>query len=231
MAGRSAIPSSRGKPPREPTAPSVPDELSVPVVPAAVGDEASYVAMLLADLDLSGRSCTSSELDQCRCRGVDLSRTALRRVTVTDTAFERCDLANLRARDCSLRRVSVHASRMTGLVCLDGRLRDVSFTECQIDLASFRASRFTDVLFSGCRLRQADFGDADLSGARFENCDLTGASFNGAKMTGTRLRGCELAGLSGVTSLRGAILTSADAVALALTLAGALGIRVEDEDP
>ena len=68
-----------------------------------------------------------------------------------------------------------------------------------------------------------------LRGARFEGCDLTGAQFSGARMTGTRLARCELTGISGVTSMRGAIVTSADAVALAFILAGALGITIEDD--
>jgi len=118
---------------------------------------------------------------------------------------------------------------MTGLSWLDGGLRDVMFADCRMDLASFRSSRFSDVVFSGCRLSQAEFGEADLSGARFEDCDLTGAQFSGARMTGTRLVGCDLTGIDGVTSLRGAIITSGDARALAATLAAALGITIRDE--
>jgi uncharacterized protein YjbI with pentapeptide repeats len=117
---------------------------------------------------------------------------------------------------------------MTGLSWLDDDLRDVTFDGCRIDLSSFRATKFDDVVFTGCRLEQADFGDADLRGARFDDCNLSGAQFSGARMTGTRFAGCDLTGVSGVTSMRGAVITSADAVALAFILAGALGITIED---
>jgi len=100
-----------------------------------------------------------------------------------------------------------------------------------MDLSSFRASTFDNVVFTSCRMEQADFGDADLRGARFEGCDLTGGQFSGARMTGTRFTGCDLTGIAGVTSMRGAFITSTDAVALAYILAGALGITVEDDAP
>jgi hypothetical protein len=47
-------------------------------------------------------------------------------------------------------------------------------------------------------------------------------------MEGTRLSDCTLDGVGGVTSMRGAIVTSRDAIGLAYTLASALGIRIED---
>ena len=50
-------------------------------------------------------------------------------------------------------------------------------------------------------------------------------------MSGTRFSGCELTGIGGVTSMRGAIISSADAVALADILASALGIKIEDDSP
>jgi len=78
-------------------------------------------------------------------------------------------------------------------------------------------------------MEQADFGDADLRGARFEACNLSGAQFSGARMTGTRFAGCDLTEIAGVTSMRGAFITSTDVVALAFILAAALGITVEDE--
>ena len=84
-------------------------------------------------------------------------------------------------------------------------------------------------MFTDCRMEQADFTEADLRGARFTGCDLTGAQFTGAQMTGARLTRCELADIGGVTSMRGSIVTSADAVALAFILAGALGITIEDD--
>jgi hypothetical protein len=63
---------------------------------------------------------------------------------------------------------------------------------------------------------------------RFESCDLTGAQFSKAQMEGTRFADCTLDGINGVTSLNGAIVKSRDALSLTYSLAGALGIIIED---
>ena len=214
---------------RQPAAPDIPADLGPASLPGDdITDESLHLSLSFEDLDLSGRAAAGAEFEQCRYGNVNLSQLTLRRAVIRDVTFDRCDLANLRARESSMCRTAVSASRMTGLSWLGGDLRDVTFTDCRIDLASFRATKFSDVVFAGCRLDNADFEDADLSGARFERCDLSGTQFSGARMTGTRLSGCDLTQISGVTSLRGAIVTSGDAVALAFTLASALGITVAD---
>jgi len=216
---------------RQPAAPDLPADLTAARLPDDdLKDGGVYLTLAFDDLDLSGRDAVNAEVDQCRYGNVNLSQSKLRRALIRDAVFERCDLANLRARECSISRTTVTGSRMTGLSWVDGGVRDVTFTDCRMDLISFRQSTFKDVVFAGCRLEQADFGDADLSGARFDRCDLSGAQFSGARMTGTRLSGCDLTEITGVTSLRGAIITSADAVPLAYMLAKALGIVIEDED-
>lgn len=232
MAGRPDRSGKGGgkKAPRQPSEPDLPAELT----PGTLGDNdlengGVYESLAFTDLDLSGREAAGAEIEACRYSNVSLSQSRLRRGLIRDVSFDRCDLANLRALDCSFTRVAITASRMTGLSWLDDDLRDVTIDGCRIDLSSFRASKFDDVLFTGCRMEQADFADADLRGARFEGCDLTGAQFSGARMTGTRFAGCELTGISGVTSMRGAIITSAGAVAVAFILANALGITIEDD--
>ncbi len=193
-----------------------------------LADGGLYELLAFDDLDLSGREAAAAEVDQCRLRNVNLSRARLRRSQLLDAVLEGCDLANMRAVDCSLRRVAVCASRMTGLSWLDGQFRDVTFDRCRMDLASFRSTACTDVVFSHCRLDQADFGESDLRGARFDGCDLTGAQFDKARLSGARFADCELTGIGGVTSFAGAIVKSNDLLALTFVLAGALGIRIED---
>lgn len=234
MAGRSGTSGRSGKGakpvPRLPAEPDLPAEFTPASLPGADLDDGAIRELLAyAEQDLSGREAAGAEIEACTFANVNLSHVTLRRGLIRDVRFEGCDLANLRALDSSLTRVALLRSRMTGLALLDDHLRDVRFEGCRIDLASFRMSKFEDVLFTGCRLEQADFTEADLRGARFEDCNLTGAQFSGARMTGTRLARCELTEINGVTSLRGAVITSADAVTLAYILANALGIAIEDE--
>jgi uncharacterized protein YjbI with pentapeptide repeats len=214
---------------REPAAPDIPEELTVVSLPEAdLDDGVAHVGLAVSDIDLSGRHAANAELDQCRYTAVSFGSVEMRRATIKDAEFDRCDLANLLARDSSMLRVRVRASRMTGLALLASSVRDVVFRDCRMDLASFSGSRFADVVFANCRLDQANFGDADLSGVRFDSCDLSGAQFSGATLTGARFSGCDLTGMAGVTSLRGAIITSSDATTLARIFAEALGITIDD---
>jgi uncharacterized protein YjbI with pentapeptide repeats len=216
---------------KEPSAPDLPRELTAASLPEAdLFDGALHAGLAVDDVDLSGREVAGAELDQCRYRNVNFAQVRFNRITVKDVEFSRCDLANLRARDCSIRRAVVTASRMTGLSWITGGIRDVIFDSCRIDLGYFSATKFSAVIFTGCRLDQANFSDTDLADVRFDKCDLSGAQFSGANLADTRFSGCDLTGLSGVSSLRGATITTGDAVSLAGIFAEALGIRIEDSE-
>jgi uncharacterized protein YjbI with pentapeptide repeats len=215
---------------REPSEPDLPDDLTKAGLPEAdLYDGASHFGLDVADLDLSDRDAAGLEVDQSRYTAVKFGGVRLGRGAIKDAVFDRCDLANLRARETSLFRARLVGCRMTGLSYLAGVVRDVTFSGSRIDLASFSNTKFAAVVFTECRLDQANFGDADLSGARFINCDLTGAQFSAATLAGTRFTGCDLTGISGVTSMRGAIITSSDALTLARIFADALGIKIEDD--
>jgi uncharacterized protein YjbI with pentapeptide repeats len=226
---RAGTGSARRLRPREPSLPDLPAELTAASLPAAeLHDGAVHAGLFVAGADLSGREAAGAELDKCRYRDVSFAQGRLSRVRVTDVEFDRCDLANLRARDSSVRRSMVTATRMTGLSWITGVIRDVIFDSCRIDLGYFSATRFFTVVFRDCRLDQANFGDTELSDVQFDRCDLTGAQFSGARLADTRFSGCELSRLSGVTSLRGATITASDAMSLTGIFAEALGIRIED---
>jgi uncharacterized protein YjbI with pentapeptide repeats len=214
----------------EPAAPDLPVGLTAAGLPEAeLDDGAVHYGLDVADLDLSDCEAASVELEQSRYTAVTFAGVRLRRGMIRDAIFDRCDLANLRGRESSMLRSQLTGCRMTGFTFLAGVLRDVTFSGSRMNLASFSNTKFSTVVFSECRLDQANFGDADLSGTRFINCDLTGAQFSGATLTGARFTGCDLTGIAGITSMRGAIITSSDAFALARVFADALGIKIEDE--
>lgn len=215
---------------REPAAPDIPDDLTeASSDEAELDDGVVQAGLAVSDLDLSGREAAGAELDQCRYTTVSFAGVQMRRATIRDVEFARCDLANLLARDSSLNRVAVHGSRTTGAALLACTVRDVAFRDCRMDMTSFSGSRFDSVTFTNCRLDQANFGDADLSGVEFDHCDLSSAQLSGATLNGAKFTACDLTGVSGVTSLRGAIITSSDALTLARIFAEALGITIEDE--
>ncbi len=136
----------------------------------------------------------------------------------------------MRARDTTLANARVTTGRLTGARWTDCGFRDVLFQSCRADLAGFRFSRFKDVVFRDCTLTEADFQEADLRGVRFERCRLAGAQFSGAAMEGARFEECDLYGIGGAASLRGVVVRSDDLQSLARSLAGAMGIVIEDAE-
>jgi uncharacterized protein YjbI with pentapeptide repeats len=215
---------------REPRKPVPPPDLT----PASPGEhdlepETTFERIGFADLDLSGRSAEAVEFHQCRFDRASLSGSQLRRAGLTDCLVEHCDWANLRADGGRLDRVRFTESRMTGFTWTDGLIRDVLFDRCRMDLSVWRFAGFDAVRFSDCNLTGADFTEADLRGAQFVGCDLTRAQFSNATMDGTRFRGCTLVGIAGVTSWAGAVVHHSDLLALSYALAGALGIRIDQD--
>lgn len=218
--------------PRAPVRPRLAGTLSPAVFPLHdLRDGGVLLALEYAGADLAGRDVAAVEIDQCRFLGTAWTGTELDRAVISDCVFESCDLANVRAMDCGLLRVTVSGSRMTGLSWAGGSVREAELRSCRMDLVSFRFTTFKHTVFTDCRLTQADFTGADLRSARFERCDLSGTQFSQAQMTGTRFAGCTLNGINGVASMRGAIVHGADALALAYSLASALGISIEDGRP
>lgn len=166
-------------------------------------------------------------IEQCRFRGTDLAAGSWRDGVWRDCRFESASLAGVVAQRCSLLRSQVAGVRATGLQWTDGLVKDVTFSDCRLDLAGFRFSRFAHVEFVDCRMGQIDFTGADLSGVRFVNCDLQSAKLHQAKAVGARFDGCRLDGISGVEALSGATVSASDLVPLTFVLAGALGIAIE----
>ncbi len=215
---------------RQPVSPKLPATLSPAKLPDDdLKDDGVYLSLEYRDIELAKRDVASVEIDQCRYKNVNFGQTELDRAIISDSVFEDCDLANLRARECSLVRVTLASNRMTGLSWADGSVREATFESCRMDMSSFRFSALKSVVFADCKLMQADFQEADLRSARFEHCDLSGAQFSKAQMEGTRFSDCTLDGINGVMSLRGSIVKSRDALALTYSLASALGIKVEDD--
>lgn len=229
------MPAARRSPTRQsaPRKPDIPATL-VPAVPGVaeheLEPEAALHALAFHGHDLSGREAEAVELARCGFRAADLSGSVLAQLTMTDCLVQTSNWANVRSDGGAIRRVIFDESRMTGFTVTNGRLADVAFDQCRLDLSGWRFTGFDSVRFTGCNLTGADFTNADLRGARFTGCDLTGAQFHHATMDGARFRRCELAGIAGITSWRGAVVHPDDLPALSYTLAGGLGITIDTTD-
>jgi uncharacterized protein YjbI with pentapeptide repeats len=234
MAGRSLLYCGRMPRPARAISPEAPDfaaELPEASLDAArVENGGSWSQVRLSDAALPGLAATGLSFREAALARVDLAGGRLINLAFVDVDLDTCNLATIDARSGSMRRVTARGCRMTGLLWTEGALRDVTLSDCAIDLASFAATTIEHVVFERCILRQTDFQDADLRLVRFVDCDLTDADLSGARVAHCELRGCTLDGLRGAASLRGAAMPWADIVAAAGTFADAVGVRVLDPD-
>ncbi|MGC5013134.1 pentapeptide repeat-containing protein [Streptosporangium sp. DT93] len=219
--------SARPPKPKEPLAPKLP----TPLIPAglpALEDDGMYRSLEFTGTDMASLRADAFDFEGCRFTDARLSGMEMRRAGFSDVEMRRCDLSNLAAGTSVMQRTRVSDSRLTGMSWSECVFRDVVFDACRMDLAGFRFSTFKNVVFRDCTMLEANFQNADLRGTRFERCELTGAQFSNARMEGARFADCALLRISGVTSLKGATITSRDAQGLVYGLAGAMGITIED---
>jgi len=178
--------------------------------------------------DLSERAAADLRLQDVRLRNLDLTGTEAPGLTLTDAIVAGGSWANLRAVRGTLIRVEVAELRATGADFNEAALKDLSFTDTRLDLASFRFAKLERVVFRDCRLEEADFMGAALGSVRFERCNLAAASFVDATCERCELRDCELADLQGIEGLRGARMPWNEVIQVAGQLAAATGIAVVD---
>jgi uncharacterized protein YjbI with pentapeptide repeats len=168
----------------------------------------------------------AGEVENARLIDVDASGERVRGLRFRDVVVERGNLANLGAPEAAVTRAAITGARMTGAQLTRGKLVDVVFRDCLLDLATFAGTTLERVRFEGCRLAQADFREALWRDVRLDACDLSEADLSGLRIAGAELHGCTLDGLIATERLRGAALPWADVVGHAGVLAAALGIRV-----
>ncbi|WP_055700135.1 pentapeptide repeat-containing protein [Streptomyces silaceus] len=212
-------------------APSAPRPFPVPrpaVMPGDGWEDDTTVKGVRYDgTVLAGLDAEAVEAERCRFENTRFTGSELRRSVLSDSHFDTCDFAQVRARDVSLIRCAVTSSRLTGSSWGPGTFRDVRFDGCRSDLALFRYSTFHSVVFADCNVQGADFQSAELRSVRFVNCSLVGAQFSHADMKNVRFENCDLADVNGVTGFRGATVQGPGAMDLALLVAEEMGVTIE----
>jgi uncharacterized protein YjbI with pentapeptide repeats len=194
-------------------------------------DEALLGGLRFEALDLPTRQARLVDVEGCRFIDTRLAGGRFDKMTVIDTVFDRCDLANVSLTHSSLARTELTGCRATGLVLSGATLRHVLMRDCLADLSVFRFATFTNVVLVDCRFQGADFVSADLSGAVFRRCDLTRAELSQVKARGATFVDCTWEGVRGVSSLGGATIVHGsplDAHAFMVATTSSLGIKLGD---
>jgi uncharacterized protein YjbI with pentapeptide repeats len=166
--------------------------------------------------------------DGCRLAQVDLTGSVLSRVLLQDAMVAGGSWANVHVVEMRMRRVDWRGVRLTGATLSGAVLEDVSFSDCRIDLASFRSAKMARVRFERCRLDEADFSGAKLGSVMFVGCVLVKALWTDATLSRCEMRGTDISGAGNPERLRGVRMPWPDVLAAAAVLAEAVGVEIID---
>lgn len=110
--------------------------------------------------------------------------------------FERCDLYNLRALECSFRGVQFRQSTFGKAISRRSVLTKAFFDRCNLSFADLSGLQLQNSEFLSCKFSEASFIGADLSNATLLACTLDRVEWERAKLSNADLRGSQLAGLN-----------------------------------
>lgn len=123
-------------------------------------------------------------------------------------------------------RVRFEGCRLGGIDLGDARLRDVSFVDCVLDLASLRKATLERVVIEGGRIEGLDLTGAHLQHVAVTGTSLTGVSLDRVRCEHVDLTGADLSGVVEVASLAGCTIDEPQSIALAARFARAAGVEV-----
>ena len=167
------------------------------------------------------------EIVGCEVVGLRILSTGHGVLRLRDSRLRRCDLVGLRSVETVVR-CTLADSKLSGSTFAEARLSHVVFTACVFPQSNWRSTRLRHVVFRDCDLREGDFGSAELEGVMFERCDLAQARFNRARLTNVDLRSSAIDTVIAPSSLRGATISTDQALGLAGALAADIGFIVND---
>lgn len=183
---------------------------------------------LITDFDLSG-GCPSilpakdARLYSGRIYSIRSDTVLLTGVNTRSVEFSNCDFRALRWTDGRLSQTHFADCRLVGAKLKDTTLEHTIFADCKMDYAELTRIRAKGpVIFAHCSLRNVEFINCNLAWCLFDRCDFSGASVSGGKYKGCDFRGNDLTEITGVASLKSAVISHAQLLQLGEALAAEL---------
>jgi fluoroquinolone resistance protein len=156
-----------------------------------------FASCKLADARLEGCSLFDVQRKKgCTFAFCDLQAVEIVKSNLATTCFERCDLYNVRAAECSFRGARFDRSTFTRALSRRAAMTKASFDKCNLSFADLSGLHLQGCEFLSCRFSEASFIDSDLSDATMLACTLDRAEWDRARLRNADLRGSRLSGLN-----------------------------------
>lgn len=171
----------------------------------------------------------SSRFTECAFEGVVFEGVRLRRARFTDVWWRGGRVLSGDLAESEWLDAGVLSCSFAGIEAFGAQWRRVVFQRCKLDAVNLRGADLHEVVFEDCILRDVDFSGATLRDVSFPGSAVRDGKFAKAKLTRADFRDATvLECVDGFENLKGAVIDSSQAVELAVDLARALRITVED---
>lgn len=144
------------------------------------------------------------------------------------SAFQTCDLSGMRIP--TLRQCRISDSKLTGTDFSEGRLTDVVFERCLLQLTQLRMARIERVQFIDCTLREVDAFELVAENVSFDGSELDRVNIDRLRANRVDLRGAQVLSFEAMGRLDGCLVSEAQLHGLVYDLAFAAGLGVERPD-
>jgi len=189
---------------------------------------ASIEGFAFEGLNVDALELSGARFEACRITGLRAPDADLRASTLIETVLERIDVPVLRAPRTRWRDVRIEGGRLGSAEFSDATWESVHVVGCKLGFVNLRGSELRDVQFTDCTIEELDLGAADglrlaFPGTRIQRLDVSRATLRHAD-----LRGCDFDEITGVASLRGAVIDADQLMLLAPLLAREAGLVVAE---
>ncbi|HHB1427589.1 TPA: pentapeptide repeat-containing protein [Serratia odorifera] len=151
---------------------------------ALIGQGTQWQGCLFDRVQMNGAAFTDGVQEGCSYSDCDLTRVALRRITLTGCIFKGCDM----------RHGMMETSELIKGSLLDSDCRDMVWRQCRLEnMAIMHDCRFRGLTIDRCLLQQVGFRQVDLTESVFTQSTFVEANFEGANLSQGRFLRCELA--------------------------------------
>lgn len=127
----------------------------------------------------------------CDLRGVEAEK-----CNFAVNSFERCDMHDFGARECSFRGVRFHGSTFTKSISKRVIVTRARFEACNFAFTDFSGVSLESCEFRTCRFLDTALFDVNLTDAVLRDCSIEKAEWERANLTRADLRGSTISGLN-----------------------------------
>ena len=173
---------------------------------------------------------TGEDYDNLDISSQSFDEQMLTKTRISNSSFSKCSFSVTDFSEASFINTTFKSCNFTGAVLAQAYFKNVTFIDCKFYLSTLMFSEQKTVSYQGCQISDVKFGETKFFGkCLITDCQLEKADFHAIKIDKSLdFSGSSIISLSGVTSLKKAIFTQVQLIALAPYMAVDLGINLTD---